>query len=144
MLMQLTTFHAARLLAAAFTLALACAPAAVAEPAPGARTIGEPKLIIVTFDGVRWQEIFRGADEKIAKDEKYVAKDWFEDGVDKPYLKPANRPAALAPFLHEVVATQGVLIGNRDAGECARQPWRLCTGDRAVPRSDRGLRRRTR
>jgi len=105
-------------LAAAIVLLSSCAGGA----APTSRTaaVVEPKVVIVTFDGIRWQEIFRGADQQLARDARFVDADWFEDWVYKPFLAPPDRPAALTPFLHQVVAVEGVLIGNRDAGECAR------------------------
>ena len=32
----------------------------------------EPNLVLVTIDGLRWQEVFRGADEKLIANEKFV------------------------------------------------------------------------
>jgi hypothetical protein len=107
---------ASRLAVAAFFFSGCAGPHAILST----ETEGDPKLVIVTFDGLRWQEIFRGADQKLAHDPRFVGEDWLEDWVDKPYLKPMDRPAALTPFLHQVVAADGVLIGNRDEGECAR------------------------
>ena len=78
-------------------------------------------VILVTIDGLRWQEVFRGLDPVLAQDEQYserqemLAEKWGDapDGL------------ALMPFLHEVVFTQGSVIGNRDAGSCAHvtNPW---------------------
>ncbi|WP_162148537.1 alkaline phosphatase family protein [Asticcacaulis sp. AC402] len=79
----------------------------------------EPKLVLVTMDGVRWQEIFRGADPVIAADARFVEPDLNADVVKPVYLDPTDRPAALAPFLHGVVARDGVLYGNDDIGQCA-------------------------
>ncbi|WP_309643703.1 alkaline phosphatase family protein [Phenylobacterium sp.] len=75
------------------------------------------RVVLVTLDGLRWQEVFRGADPVVAEDPTFV-----EDrkAVKAAYLDPADRKAALTPFLHEVVAKQGVLIGDRDHGSCAR------------------------
>ena len=33
----------------------------------------EPKVILVTLDGVRWKEVFRGAEKSILENEKYTS-----------------------------------------------------------------------
>lgn len=71
-------------------------------------------IIIVTMDGLRWQEVFEGADEKIAFNDKYVS-----DGstVENFWESSAHRRrAALMPFLWNVVAREGQLYGNRRLG----------------------------
>lgn len=71
-------------------------------------------IIIVTLDGLRWQEVFEGADENIAFNDKYVG-----DGetVGKFWDASAlQRRAALMPFLWNVVAGEGQLYGNRALG----------------------------
>ncbi len=78
-----------------------------------------PKLVLVTFDGVRWQDVFRGADPRLVDDKAYVNPDLKSDVLDPAYVQVKDRAAALMPFLHGVVAKQGVLIGNRDQGQCA-------------------------
>lgn len=77
----------------------------------------DSRVVLVTVDGLRWQEVFRGAETALAEDPTFV-----EDrkAVKAAYLDPADRKTALMPFLHDVVARQGVLIGDRDAGSCAR------------------------
>jgi hypothetical protein len=66
-------------------------------------------VILITLDGVRWQDLFRGADPMLVTDDETRAR-----FVDVP-----NRAAALAPFLQSF-AQSGTLIGNRDANSCAR------------------------
>lgn len=80
----------------------------------------ERKVVLVTFDGVRWQDIFRGPDAKIAGDARFMNADIKDDVIIPAYMKSTDPAAAMMPFLHEVVARQGVLIGNRDHGECAQ------------------------
>ena len=69
-------------------------------------------MILITIDGLRWQEVFSGVQEDILRDKnsvKYLAK------LEKRYLKGnalANR-AALMPFMWNTIAKQGVLIGDR-------------------------------
>lgn len=80
----------------------------------------EPKVVLITLDGVRWQEIFRGADPQITADKRFVNPDIRQDVVDPAYVTVDDRGAALTPFLHELTAGQGVLVGDRDKGECAK------------------------
>ncbi|MDR3508954.1 MAG: hypothetical protein P4L64_13755 [Caulobacteraceae bacterium] len=95
---------------------LATAASAPARAAPQL----EPKVVLVTFDGVRWQDIFRGADPKLMNDPAYVNPDIKSDVIGPAYLDVADRASALTPFLHGVMAKDGVLLGNRDKGECAK------------------------
>jgi len=97
------------------TLLFASLPAAAA-PA----TVFEPKVVLVTFDGVRWQDVFRGADPALATDKRFVEPDLYDDWIKPAYVVPANRRLALMPFLHGVMARDGRVVGDRDAGECAR------------------------
>lgn len=75
----------------------------------------DSRLVLVTVDGLRWQEVFRGADPTLAADKALV-----EDvpAIQARFLDPAERGRALTPFLHEVMGKQGVLIGDRDHGSC--------------------------
>jgi len=72
-------------------------------------------IVIVTLDGMRWQEVFSGADAAILKDKRYTKdssgthKDfWTEDA--------AARRKKLFPFFWSTIATEGQLYGNRWAG----------------------------
>lgn len=70
----------------------------------------EPRyLILVTIDGYRWEELFRGADPSLVSDERYRAR----------YVDAPDRAQALTPFLRSF-EQEGALIGNRDQGSCAR------------------------
>lgn len=74
-----------------------------------------PRLVLVTIDGLSWTDVFRGADPQRAADRAFVeAPEAIRD-----FVAPSDRPRALMPFLHDVVARQGVLIGDRDHGSCA-------------------------
>ncbi len=71
-----------------------------------------PNLVLVTLDGVRWQEVFSGVDPALIEDERYtnapvhLKEAYWRDGRDE-------RRAMLFPFLWSVIASQGVLIGDR-------------------------------
>ena len=81
-------------------------------------------ILLVTLDGLRWQEVFRGLDPNLAASE-----DYNQLGRQLTELFGANTNATsaqrLLPFLHDVVFVEGSVIGNRDAGSCARvtNPW---------------------
>ncbi len=70
-------------------------------------------IIIVTLDGMRWQEVFGGVDNTLMKNKKYTqnissikADFWNNDIYD--------RRKKLFPFLWTVVSKQGQLYGNRN------------------------------
>jgi hypothetical protein len=81
-------------------------------------------LIIVTLDGLRWQEIFQGADSAILYNKEYT-KDKSIPGQFW-HTSPAARREKLLPFFWNVIGTQGQLYGNRDLGNevnCANPHW---------------------
>ncbi len=86
---------------AALLATLSAAPTRAQEP--------PPSLILVTIDGYRWEELFRGADPTLVVDPAYRAR----------YVDVPDRARALTPFLLSL-AQDGALIGNRDANSCAR------------------------
>ena len=93
---------------------LATAAQAAGTPAEGGR-----KLVLVTLDGLSWTEVFRGADPARAADPAFAPDKEGRDAVQKAFVEPADRAAALMPFLHGVMEKQGVLLGDRDHGGCA-------------------------
>jgi hypothetical protein len=77
---------------------------------PTARAEESPRnVVLVTIDGFRWEDLFRGADPALVEDETGRVR----------YVDVPDRAQALAPFLLSF-AQGGVLIGNRDQGSCAR------------------------
>lgn len=73
-------------------------------------------IIIVTTDGLRWQEVFSGMDSAIANNKQ------FNEG-DSAYLytkywsaDATERRKKLFPFLWSTVAGKGQLFGNRHYG----------------------------
>lgn len=72
-------------------------------------------LVLVTIDGLRWQELFGGIDHNLLKNEKFVkdkanikAKFWHESKNE--------RRERLMPFFWQTIAKNGVVIGNRNIG----------------------------
>ena len=78
-------------------------------------------VILVMIDGMRWQEVFRGADPELLKT---LGSDMPGDAKQRAELASQRysgdteekRRQALMPFLWSVVSTQGQLFGNRDLG----------------------------
>jgi len=77
----------------------------------------QSRLILVTIDGLRWQELFRGADPKLVADPKY---NHDQEKALTPFLNADDRAAALMPFMTKIVGKDGVIIGNRDTGSCGQ------------------------
>lgn len=73
-------------------------------------------IIIVTTDGFRWQEIFKGMDSAIANNAKFNQGD--SSYIFSTYWSNAEseRRKKLMPFLWNTIVNQGQLFGNRTAG----------------------------
>ena len=77
-------------------------------------------VILITTDGLRWQEVFQGAEEIL------LSKEW--GGISNTNAAralwwrptPEERRAVLFPFLWGTVARQGQLFGNRTLGSDVR------------------------
>jgi hypothetical protein len=90
----------------------------------GAQELKTKNLIIVTLDGLRWQEIFQGADSALLFNKEYVS----DDKVVDYYWRHTSeeRRKVLTPFLWSVVEEQGQLLGNRTFNnkvDCANPFW---------------------
>lgn len=75
-------------------------------------------LVIITLDGMRWQEVFGGIDTALVNDKRFTS--------DSAGLMAAfwsgeltNRREKLFPFLWTTVLQQGQLYGNRSYGNFA-------------------------
>ena len=85
------------------------------EPRPATRNV-----VLVTTDGLRWQEVFRGAEESLlntpdggVSDVAALRREFWRE-------TPEARRKALMPFLWTVVARHGQIFGNADKGSSAR------------------------
>jgi hypothetical protein len=73
-------------------------------------------LILVTADGLRWQEVFRGLDPLLMHEKEAGMAEaaalrerlWAET--------PEQRRERLLPFFWKTLAARGVVLGNRDRG----------------------------
>lgn len=78
-------------------------------------------VIVVMMDGMRWQEVFRGADSKLIKTPgpKWIGDpDEMAGQAEKQFWRPTagERRQMLMPFLWSEVASEGQIYGNRDLG----------------------------
>ena len=73
-------------------------------------------IIIITTDGFRWQDVFKGMDSAIADNSKYNQGD--SNYLFKKYWSDNEneRRKKLMPFLWSTVVEKGQLFGNRTAG----------------------------
>ncbi|MEZ5402718.1 MAG: hypothetical protein R2729_23790 [Bryobacteraceae bacterium] len=91
--------------------ALVLLAAAAAFGQSGAKT---RNVILVMTDGLRWQEVFQGADAALLNKESGVRD---VDGVKQAYWRESaeERRAALMPFVWSEIARKGQIYGNREA-----------------------------
>ncbi|HEY8053859.1 MAG: alkaline phosphatase family protein [Steroidobacterales bacterium] len=96
---------------------LACPPPAGAQTAP----LRTRNVVLIVSDGLRWQEIFTGADATLLNEkdggiwdkEKDLRREfWRADAIE--------RRKALFPFLWGTVAVRGQIFGNQARGSIAR------------------------
>jgi hypothetical protein len=82
-------------------------------------------VLLVTIDGLRWQEVFRGAEEALMTTDK-VAGGGVSSGdlqalrTDFLAPTPEERRTKLMPFFWGTLVPQGQAFGNRDRGSPAR------------------------
>lgn len=81
-----------------------------------AQVAGNPNIVIITIDGLRWQEIFTGADSSILFAGKFITKD--SAALVKKYWSPdpLKRRSAILPFLWTTIENKGQVYGNRNFG----------------------------
>jgi len=91
----------------------------LADSMPPSADTEAMKLFLVTIDGLRWQEVFRGLNESLATNSEYSER---ADTISALYLSSdeKERAASLMPFLHNTVFKNGTVVGNRDMNSCAR------------------------
>jgi hypothetical protein len=88
-----------------------------------ATAVGQTKtknVFLITADGLRWQEVFRGAEEMPLT--KEFGNHGNSNSIRANFWRetPEARREALLPFFWGTVAKQGQLWGNRDKGSNAR------------------------
>jgi hypothetical protein len=76
-------------------------------------------VVLISLDGLRWQEVFFGLDRQLALSDDYSG---LSDELMNEYWDDSAglRAQKLLPFLHDVVFEKGSYVGNRDQGSCAK------------------------
>jgi hypothetical protein len=109
-----------------FTWQPSLALAGASEPDTGgaAHTIAAARhtenVVLIVSDGLRWQEMFTGADAQLLKPE--TGGNWVsEKELRQRYWRPdpAERRQLLFPFIWSAVARHGQIFGNRTRGSDA-------------------------
>src|SRR5664279_2387261 len=107
-----------------FALVIAASTLLVAEAAAQRRTLpapGDRTVVLIVADGLRWQEIFTGADSTLMNSAHGGI--WADStSLQHEYWRATSgdRRAILFPFLWGVVAKRGQIFGNQDEGSIAR------------------------
>jgi len=105
----------------AIWLVAAAVSQGLAAQAQGSFPHKTQNVILVMVDGMRWQEVFRGADPALLST---PGPKWLGDpeqmtaAAEAQYgaATPAQRRQKLMPFLWSVIAANGQIFGNRDLG----------------------------
>jgi hypothetical protein len=97
---------------------LAVAPLAHAQSAEPLKT---RNVVLIVSDGLRWQEVFTGADPQLLNEKHGGIWDKPAD-LKREFWRddPVERRRALLPFLWGTVAVRGQIFGNQTKGSIAR------------------------
>jgi hypothetical protein len=104
----------------AFRTLLVLALAALCS-APATAQLKTRNVVLIVLDGVRWQEVFTGADPALMND-KYGGSWETETMLNARFGSPdvQQRREKLFPFIWKVVAKQGQVFGNQALGSVAQ------------------------
>ncbi len=105
---------------AVLALVTAAGTAAMGQADRAQSNSANAHVILVMTDGLRWQEVFRGADESLLVPSRYYNGRSVTE-LKKKYLAatPEARREKLMPFLWSTLIPQGQIYGDRDAGSDA-------------------------
>ncbi|HVW69452.1 MAG TPA: alkaline phosphatase family protein [Steroidobacteraceae bacterium] len=92
----------------------------VLQPCGAAPPLKTRNVVLIVSDGLRWQEVFTGADPLLLN-EKNGGLWEKETDLRRQFWRddPIERRKVLFPFLWSTVATQGQLFGNQTKGSIA-------------------------
>jgi len=78
-------------------------------------------VILISLDGVRWQEVFDGVDKRFFDQEEYNKYHDHHDKFKKEFWNddPKLRREILFPFLWNTISKKGQIYGNRNLGSNA-------------------------
>lgn len=100
-------------------VAVLCVGIAAARAPVAAQQRATEHVLLIVTDGLRWQELYRGADTALLNEEHGHVEDTAALRRDFAIGSPAENRRALLPFLWDSVARNGQLYGNRDLGSAA-------------------------
>jgi hypothetical protein len=112
-------YHMKSLTILVASICLACAGRVLAtepEERPAAQKTRTRNVILVTSDGLRWQELFGGFDTALLTAENVGAADLAAIKRDFGGETTELRRSRLMPFFWNVIAKRGQLYGNAAAG----------------------------
>jgi hypothetical protein len=91
-----------------------------AGPAAAQAELKARNVVLIVADGLRWQEVFSGAEEALMGRESGGVED--AEALRAAFWRdsPQDRRRALLPFFWTVIAERGQLYGNRALGSEAR------------------------
>ena len=78
-------------------------------------------VILITLDGMRWQEVFNGVDKRFFDQPDYNKYHYTHEEFKSEFWhdNPKERRKILFPFLWNVIGKEGQLYGNRELGSKA-------------------------
>lgn len=74
----------------------------------------DQKVILITLDGLRWQELFTGADQKLITNKDFKGNEELKEKFWRN--TPEERRKVLMPFVWSHIAQNGQIHGNRTLG----------------------------
>lgn len=86
----------------------------------GAADLKTRNIVLITTDGLRWQEVFTGAEQALINKKQGGVAD--EKGIEARFWResPEERRAALMPFFWSKIAREGQIYGNRLKGSSSQ------------------------
>ena len=101
-----------------WVLALAILLSVLPWRAPAAQPAQPRNLVLITIDGLRWQEFFGGADRDYFKKQK----DGTPGPAERRFWRPTvdERRAVLMPFVWSTIASKGQILGDASKGSSVR------------------------
>src|SRR5580765_1396192 len=99
-------------------LALALLLSMLPWRAPAAQPAQPRNLVLITIDGLRWQEFFGGADRDYFKKQK----DGTPGPAERRFWRPTvdERRAVLMPFVWSTITSKGQILGDASKGSSVR------------------------
>jgi hypothetical protein len=100
---------------------LLIAALAVLCSAPAAAQLKTGNVVLIVLDGVRWQELFTGADPTLMN--STYGGSWESEAMLKARFgnpDPHARREQLFPFIWQVIAKKGQVFGNQKLGSVAQ------------------------